>query len=309
VNQTPEPPSHRAESPAPAPSSGANSRACNVCIGATFIDVDEQRAHYRSDWHRYNVKTRLNGGKAVSENQFAQLVDGMCHNSIIDRRSSHRLAGLEDSISGSASSSEGESDDADAVATLVQKTRNLARSPSPDSASPSVPQTALAWFHSPPSTQIGVYKALFPTSTPSSSYVDELKEMQKGGEEGRTWAMFMVAGGHFAGAIVRVKAPDSETDDQSVLTKKGKPRKPKPETEVLKHKTFHRYTSQSCSVLDVNYINLNVPSPARRKQGGSQSTNDNAKTKAVSAGAMLRRYGETALRDVSATQLGSNSSG
>ena len=38
---------------------------------------------------------------------------------------------------------------------------------------------------------------------------------------------------------------------------------------------------------------------ARRKQGGSQSINDNAKSKAVSAGAMLRRYGEQALRDVS----------
>ena len=36
---------------------------------------------------------------------------------------------------------------------------------------------------------------------------------------------------------------------------------------------------------------------ARRKQGGSQSLNDNSKSKAVSAGAMLRRYGEQALRD------------
>ena len=35
---------------------------------------------------------------------------------------------------------------------------------------------------------------------------------------------------------------------------------------------------------------------ARRKQGGSQSLNDNSKSKAVSAGAMLRRYGEQALR-------------
>lgn len=39
--------------------------------------------------------------------------------------------------------------------------------------------------------------------------------------------------------------------------------------------------------------------PARRKQGGSQSINDNAKGPAKSAGAQLRRYGEQALRDVS----------
>jgi hypothetical protein len=37
---------------------------------------------------------------------------------------------------------------------------------------------------------------------------------------------------------------------------------------------------------------------ARRKQGGSQSTNDSAKGNAKSAGAQLRRYGEQSLREV-----------
>ncbi|KAI0644179.1 hypothetical protein C8Q79DRAFT_132200 [Trametes meyenii] len=251
----------RPESPPLPPQPIAGSRACNICLGAIFVDVEDQRTHFRSDWHRYNVKVRLNGGEPVSEPQFGQLVDD-----------------LEDSISGSASSSEGESDDSDAVAALVQKTRKLGR-PSDDEGSrtPSIPQTPLAWFHSPPATQIGVYKAIFPSSTQTSDFLSELKELQSGGENGRTWAMFMTAGGHFAGAIVRVKRPDGDDDDGG-LTKKGKPRKPKPEIEVLKHKTFHRYTT-------------------RRKQGGSQSLNDNAKSKAVSAGAMLRRYGEQALRD------------
>ena len=51
-------------------------RACNICQGVSFLDVDQQRAHFRTDWHRYNIKTRLNGGKPVSEPAFAQLVDG-----------------------------------------------------------------------------------------------------------------------------------------------------------------------------------------------------------------------------------------
>ena len=38
---------------------------------------------------------------------------------------------------------------------------------------------------------------------------------------------------------------------------------------------------------------------ARRKQGGAQSSNDMAKGKANSAGAMIRRYNEQALADVS----------
>ena len=45
------------------------------------------------------------------------------------------------------------------------------------------------------------------------------------------------------------------------------------------------------------------PLLARRKQGGSQSVNDNAKGPAKSAGALLRRYGEQALRDVSSLMI------
>lgn len=101
--------------------------------------------------------------------------------------------------------------------------------------------------------------------------------MQSPVPHGRTWAMFMIAGGHFAGAVVRVGQPTHE-DTGDEKGRQNKPKRPKPDTEVLLHKTFHRYTT-------------------RRKQGGSQSANDNAKGPAKSAGAQLRRYGEQALRD------------
>ncbi|KAJ7035654.1 hypothetical protein C8F04DRAFT_1000779, partial [Mycena alexandri] len=250
----------RPRSPSPAPlasTSTTGSRACTVCNGTTFIDVEEQRTHFRSDWHRYNVKTRMNGGQAVSELEFSKLVDG-----------------LEDSISGSASEDSDSDDSDDAVDALFSKTKRKARSQSPSHGPASAPQTALAWFHSPPATQLGVYKALFNTGVHQSDYLSELKRMQTGG---RTWAMFMVAGGHFAGAIVRVSRGDDEEEEEEPQKKK-KPKKPKSDTEVLKHKTFHRYTT-------------------RRKQGGSQGLNDNAKGNAKSAGAQLRRYGEQALRD------------
>lgn len=51
--------------------------SCNVCLGARFKDLDDQRTHFRSDWHRYNVKARLGKGKTVNEEEFANLVDGM----------------------------------------------------------------------------------------------------------------------------------------------------------------------------------------------------------------------------------------
>jgi hypothetical protein len=55
------------------------SRACNICLGAGFTSVDEQRAHFRSDWHRYNVKIRLGGGQPVNEARFGQLLEGACN--------------------------------------------------------------------------------------------------------------------------------------------------------------------------------------------------------------------------------------
>ncbi|KAI0255834.1 hypothetical protein BJV78DRAFT_1173686 [Lactifluus subvellereus] len=237
-------------------------RACNVCLGVTFLDVEEQRAHFRSDWHRYNVKIRLRGGKPISEVDFVKLVDS-----------------LEDSISGSASESDGvNSDESDAVGNLIQRAKISSRPASPSDLNPSTPQTPLAWFHSPPATQIGVYKALFPLKSEPASYIDELRSMQTGGgPEGRKWAMFMTAGGHFAGVIARVSKSDVE-EENTKTAKQKRLKRPRLDTEVLLHKTFHRYTT-------------------RRKQGGSQSVNDNAKGPAKSAGAQLRRYGEQALRD------------
>lgn len=53
----------------------------------------------------------------------------------------------------------------------------------------------------------------------------------------------MIAGGHFAGAVVRVsRAYDDDSGDDE-KARKRKQKKPKPETEVVLHKTFHRYTS------------------------------------------------------------------
>jgi len=237
----------RPSSPEPEPAvaqSSSGPRACNICLGVSFADVDAQRMHFRSDWHRYNVKTRLNGGQPVSEPAFAQLVDGMSlHPAIYASNSTIFHSGLEESISGSASSSSESESDSDAVATLLhkQKLHARSRSSSPSSNSHSVPRTAITWFHSPPQTQIGVYRALFPLETPESAYLDVLKSMQIKRPNGRKWALFMVAGGHFAGAVVSVSRPGEE-EEASASSKK--PKRPQPDTEVLRHKTFHRYTSK-----------------------------------------------------------------
>lgn len=76
----------------------------------------------------------------------------------------------------------------------------------------------------------------------------------------------MIGGGHFAGMIVAL-APKIHKKAGGVEERQA---------VVIAHKTFHRYTT-------------------RRKQGGSQSSNDSAKGAAHSAGASIRRYNEAAL--------------
>lgn len=78
VHHPPTPP--RARSPSlEQNNTNTSGRACNVCLGAVFSDVESQRTHFHSDWHRYNVKIRLNGSQPVTEVQFSKLVDGTWH--------------------------------------------------------------------------------------------------------------------------------------------------------------------------------------------------------------------------------------
>ncbi|CAE6528003.1 unnamed protein product [Rhizoctonia solani] len=243
----------------PPSTSPGSTPSCTVCLGANMSDVKEQRAHFRSDWHRYNVKMRLQdvSSQPVSEEQFTKLIED-----------------LAESLSGSESSTNSNSSD-DAVAALLYKKqkRGLDHTQMDDEDMPNLPRSPIAWFQAPndyPDTQFGVYTALFPTGTEPTNYVRALQDLQTESSEDRLWTMLATAGGHFAALVVRVKIPRQGNST------KGK--KAAPQMEIIKHKTFHRYTT-------------------RRKQGGSQSVNDNAKGPAKSAGAQLRRYGEQALRE------------
>lgn len=107
-------------------------------------------------------------------------------------------------------------------------------------------RSALIWFSpSPtllPSTQLGVYRALFPSHLSSpEAFIPLLKDLQltkddlEGGEEQeRRWVLLMVAGGHFAGMVVSL---GGKRVGKRVV--KGH----LAEVKVLKHRTFHRYTS------------------------------------------------------------------
>mmetsp|Transcript_5002 Transcript_5002/g.10684 ORF Transcript_5002/g.10684 Transcript_5002/m.10684 type:complete len:346 (+) Transcript_5002:438-1475(+) len=48
--------------------SGGDTKPCNTCGGA--FTPGEYRSHFRSDWHRYNVKLKMKGVSPVSEKEF-----------------------------------------------------------------------------------------------------------------------------------------------------------------------------------------------------------------------------------------------
>lgn len=65
----------------PAPATGGGSLTCQTCLGVAFDSIDEQRTHFKSDWHRYNAKVAMGGqggkGKGVlTAEEFEEINDG-----------------------------------------------------------------------------------------------------------------------------------------------------------------------------------------------------------------------------------------
>lgn len=148
----------------------------------------------------------------------------------------------------------------------------------------------LLWFHSPllpTNTYFGIYRTIFsPEELKDETQMSEvIKKRQLApisipkakadgslvpeAYKGPHIFLCMIGGGHFAAMVVSLAPRQSKHGAVGPMNR---------EATVLAHKTFHRYTT-------------------RRKQGGSQSANDNAKGNAHSAGSSIRRYNEQALID------------
>lgn len=276
----------------------ASATSCNLC-GLTFTTLLDQKSHIRSDLHGYNLKQKLRGKKAVAEADFERLVGQ-----------------LDESISGS-DSSDSEDDENDefgagtgkakesTLSALLKRQAKITDGDADDAPTKRRKQGAgkppMVWFGTsklPSNTSLGVYRALFPPAeqeqedkivqtiqqkqlapkpAPQHQKKAEADEedggvrlpasmIQKGtSASGPHYFLCMIGGGHFAGMIVSLTPKMTKKAGVEDRT-----------ATVIAHKTFHRYTT-------------------RRKQGGSQSANDNSKGNAHSAGASIRRYNETAL--------------
>lgn len=159
---------------------------------------------------------------------------------------------LASSISGSGGSSSSSSSRSSS-----EKTDSLGRN-----ASLQAKQSPLTWFTAPQhesGTQFGIYRAIVPSILPKSlappqAWSAELQHLQvipniplnKKEREAlgdtqplpstpfdqRTWAVFMIGGGHFAAAVLSLVPRISKQSGKHERN-----------VEVLAHKTVHRYTS------------------------------------------------------------------
>jgi hypothetical protein len=259
------------------------STSCALCQAA-FSTVHEQRQHVRSDFHRYNLKLQLKGSQPVDEATFTKLIGD-----------------LDESLSGSESS-ESEEEEAAGVrngdttlTALLKRQAKISQTGEESELATSkrkhgAGNAPLLWMSSsklPENTALGVYKALLTDVEQEEArahlveivkqkqlkpvYAKHSGSTQSSGDKTPSASiphvfLCMIGGGHFAAMIVAL-APE---------VRKGQGGVEERHAIVKAHKTFHRYTT-------------------RRKQGGSQSANDNAKGNAHSAGSSIRRYNEAAL--------------
>lgn len=260
--------------------STSGSTSCAIC-NASFAGVVEQREHTKSDFHRYNLKLRLRGLPSLDESAFNTLIGDL----------DESLSGSE--TSGSASEvDENERAQDFALTTLLRRQATISHYHEGEDAHSKQRRegpvaSPLVWFSSsklPENTSLGIYRALLTETERGEDVVEVIKRKQlkpiqakHSGSGGSTipqtlgaqnpqYFLCMIGGGHFAAMIVSL-APEIRKKPGGELER---------HTVVKAHKTFHRYTT-------------------RRKQGGSQSKNDNAKGSAHSAGASIRRYNEMAL--------------
>lgn len=226
--------------------------------------VVTDKDYYKSDLHRYNLKRSLNNLPPLTENEFDEL---------LEKESIESISGSEDDDE-DEDEAKSEIDDSQEVKlqALIKKLALQSNSPEENvSISHLNTKSAFILFKAfdIKDKALGVYKSLFNETQLLQTPLDTLKSFTTT-EGSKKSALFMIGGGHFAGAIIsHVRKPTRGNVNHTES-------KAEQAVNVIVSKTFHRYT-------------------VRKKQGGSQSASDNARGKANSAGSSIRRYNEQAL--------------
>jgi len=260
---------------------------CTICASSSTLQTQQdQRSHFRSDWHRYNLKRNSKGKETVSEEDFEKKYGS----TVVLAHGDHLVKdidgmSLEDSdlssISGSDSGVEDGSSDSESQEEPAEQTMKKSSGPWVlYKASVENDETKAAnGFDA-----YQIYRAILPDKENPSSIECLLRQAPSTKSKPSTytkparWILLMNSGGHFAGVVYEFPGNHSGANVQSNTASKpvsiasSSAKEPK----IVAHKTFHHYTT-------------------RKSQGGSQTSSDKAQ-KAKSAGAHMRRQGAAMLR-------------
>jgi len=180
--------------------------------------AEEQRAHFRTDWHRLNVRRKAFGRAPLAEAAAEAVLE----------------SGAAPSLSASDSDSDGEGGAAAGGARRQRGRRvRFERAAGPHG----------------PAGAVGLWRAvLFSDAAPDPTPDEALAALRAlGGSAGR-WAVFLCSGGHFAGAVFDMRQilamPSSSSSSGARGLAKSAPARDSPKSlggAALGHKTFHRY--------------------------------------------------------------------
>ncbi|PAA71696.1 hypothetical protein BOX15_Mlig018479g1, partial [Macrostomum lignano] len=228
---------------------------CATC-GEQFSSCAEQREHFRSDWHLYNRHRVAKQQACISEAEFDQLINGggaAGPDGSLASSDLSSLSGDEDEDDSDSSSSENDNNsyaknnDAKAGGQSDGSFASLSRHQL-------LSQSGRLFFLNKDREYVSIARCLFDLPAPSEesllSRAAALPRMLR-------WAILMLAGGHFAGAIF----------DES--------------GRAVAHKTFHQYA--------VRKRQGGLQSARDSQSGGASGPK--------SAGANLRRRCEAHLRE------------
>ncbi|XP_063421808.1 tRNA endonuclease ANKZF1-like [Mytilus trossulus] len=182
--------------------------SCNYCE-ADFESREEQKRHYKSDWHRYNLRLRLKGLNSVNEDQFEE------------------LSGNISSLSGSESDSDDDDNHATSkpigmAARFQRKLEVIGTGSSTDSDTEDNIMDDRArkypkiFLKNSLGDLISLYRCVVCHKKVTPTSHSDLMSMVTDIPMHMKWAVMMSSGGHFAGAIF-------DRDN------------------IIAHKTFHRY--------------------------------------------------------------------
>nr|XP_033328038.1 ankyrin repeat and zinc finger domain-containing protein 1-like [Megalopta genalis] len=244
----------------------SDSLSCSFC-NTVFEDKAQQRSHYKLDWHRYNLKQRLNGLKPINEEKFGLLAD---EGDVSSLSGSDIETENEDDIyiseAGSSVNGNCESKNNVGKTKKVEKKGKGVESISDSSDTECCDDTikekkieallatasrhSKVFFENDDGNIFSIYRCLLHHKKEIPEVDNEMIAQALDSGRKTIWTVIMIGGGHFAAAVFH-------------------------DGEPVVHKTFHSYT-------------------VRAKQGFAQSSRTTTNHQ-KSAGASLRRYNEAAL--------------